>query len=478
MLDQGTRTAILKLHEAKAGTRAIARMLGISRGAVRDVIKDKTAEVPHINRETKADPHRQDILELYARCKGNLVRVHEELAAAGVVLSYQALTAFCRRAGIGAPPKKPSGRYHFDPGQEMQHDTSPHKAKIGGAERAVHTASLVMCYSRMLFFQHYPVWNRFQLKLFLTEAFAYFGGVAKQCMLDNSSVVVWHGTGKDMVPVPEMAAFAKRYGFAFAAHALGDANRSARVERPFDFIDNNFLAGREFADLADINAQARVWFDKQNGTFKRSLQAMPRELFAAEKAALVPLPAWLPEVYLLHQRIVDLEGYVSVSSHRYSAPWTLIGRRLEVRESKAKIELYDGPRLVATHARVLSTRHQRMTLESHRPPRGTLRKQGPCPEEQTLLSRCPELSSYIDGIKQRAQGRGTLALRRLLRMLEDYPRESLLSAVKTANDFGMFDLERLERMVLRGIAKDYFILPRLDDPLEDNREDEDEDHER
>jgi len=45
-------------------------------------------------------------------------------------------------------------------------------------------------------------------------------------------VVVLRGTGREMVPVPEMAAFAERFGFHFVAHAIGDANRSARVERP------------------------------------------------------------------------------------------------------------------------------------------------------------------------------------------------------------------------------------------------------
>ena len=33
----------------------------------------------------------------------------------------------------------------------------------------------------------------------------------------------------------EMAAFAERFGFVFAAHEKGDANRSARVEPPFDW---------------------------------------------------------------------------------------------------------------------------------------------------------------------------------------------------------------------------------------------------
>jgi len=41
------------------------------------------------------------------------------------------------------------------------------------------------------------------------------------------------GTGRQMVPVAEMAAFAERFGFRFQAHERGDANRSGRVEGPF-----------------------------------------------------------------------------------------------------------------------------------------------------------------------------------------------------------------------------------------------------
>jgi hypothetical protein len=31
----------------------------------------------------------------------------------------------------------------------MQHDTSPHRAPIGGVEQRIQTASLVLCYSRL-----------------------------------------------------------------------------------------------------------------------------------------------------------------------------------------------------------------------------------------------------------------------------------------------------------------------------------------
>ena len=39
------------------------------------------------------------------------------------------------------------------------------------------------------------------------------------------------------------------------AHQIGNANRSARVERPFYFIENNFLARRTFASWGELNQQ-------------------------------------------------------------------------------------------------------------------------------------------------------------------------------------------------------------------------------
>jgi len=46
MLDEATRTAILKLHEQDHGSRSIARALRVSRDAVRRVIASDSATVP------------------------------------------------------------------------------------------------------------------------------------------------------------------------------------------------------------------------------------------------------------------------------------------------------------------------------------------------------------------------------------------------------------------------------------------------
>ena len=457
MLDQSTRAAILKLRQQGHSLRGIARALKLSRGAVRSVLRSATEIVPTLVRPEKATPYRDQILELYARCKGNLVRVHEELVAAGAQLSYPALTAFCRRQGIGHEPERPVGEYTFRPAQEMQHDTSPHRAEIGGHVRPVQTASLVCCYSRLLFFQFSPTFTRFDCKVFLTDALLYLQGACETCLIDNTHVVVLKGTGRDMVPVPEMAAFAERYGFRFQAHEKGDANRSARVERAFRYIETNFLAGRSFRDWEDANRQARAWCDKVNARFRDDLKASPRELFAVEQPNLKPLPVWVPPVYLLHQRLVDVEGYVSVETNRYSVPDDLLGRHVEVRQTKDQVEIYRGPRLVATHARVIEPTGRKYRLPEHRRPRGqSPPRSDPAPEEKLLRERVPEISAYVEALKKRNPGRATLALRRLLRLVNDYPRAPLLEALQAAAQYGLFDLDRVETMILRQLAREYF----------------------
>ena len=51
-----------------------------------------------------------------------------------------------------------------------------------------------------------------------------------------------------------------------------------------------------------------------------------------------------------------------------------------------------------------------------------------------------------------------LVLRQLLRFVREYPREPLLAAVREAARYGLYDLDRVERMILRQVARDYFLL--------------------
>jgi transposase len=478
MIDLDTRTAILRLQQQGHGIKTIARALAISKNTVKRVLCAPSA--PPATRPLSLEPHTALVRELFARCRGNRVRVHEELAHAGIAVPYPTLTRFLRRGGIGVTPKQRAGQYHFAPGQEMQHDTSPHTVAIAGKQRALQCASLVLCYSRMLYAQCFPTFHRFYAKVFLTEALQYLGGSAGQCMVDNSSVIIAHGTGKNAVPAPEMEAFSAHFGFSFLAHEIGDANRSGRVERPFHFIENNFYAGRTFSSLADLNEQLRTWCEKNNHTYKRHLRSLPTELFAAEKPHLKPLPIFVPEPYQTHHRTVDLEGYVHLHTNRYSAPDDAIGRSVEVRETKTRVRILHDHRVSCEHVREEEGAGLRKTLPAHRhpgrgPKRGTL---PPLPEETVLRAVGPELAALVEQLRKRHGGRAVRPLRRLHRLFLDYPTEPLRHAVGQALAYGLTDIDRIERMVLRTLSGDFFRLPPTDtenteptDPAEDDDDD-------
>jgi transposase len=466
MLNEEARTAILQLHERGSSLRAIARVMNASRVTIKKVLASGSAEVPALARPSQADPWHEDILKEHARLKGRLVLVHRALVARGARLSYQALTAYCRRHGIGVQPKIPSGSYTFEPGEEMQTDTSPHRVKVGGRERMAQCASLVLANSRMVYMQYYPSFDRFWCKVFLTAALQYFGGACRRCVTDNTSVIVGAGVGAAMIPAPEMAAFALRFGFEFKAHALGHPNRKARVERAFHHIENNFLPGREFKDWDELNREARAWCEEVNGSFKRWLHARPIELFARERLALRPLPPYVPQVYRLQNRMVDTEGFIHVGGNRFSVPSRLIGRLLEVREHEDRVEVFEGHTRVALHYRPCDAKDLRLTDRAHHPKWRERRKPGPGPEETELLRVEPRLQPYLDALKAKRPGQAIRAMKRLLGMLRDYPREPFLRAVAMAAEYGLFDLDRLDGMVLRNTARDYFV---LSDPVDPDR---------
>jgi hypothetical protein len=429
------------------------------------VLRSGSAQVPPLEREDTLTPHLERIRELHQRCQGNRVRVVELLAAAGVSVPYSTLTHFCRRHGIGTRLKPRAGHYHFVPGEEMQHDTSPHTVAVGERRRPLQCAALVLCYSRLIFAQAYPHWSRFQCKVFLTEALQHFGGAARRCMIDNSSVILAGGAGREARIAPEMEAFATRFGFRFAAHELGDANRSGRVERPFHYIEHNFYPGRSFVSLADLNQQLRAWCEQVNRRPKRVLAgATPVELFAAESPTLLALPLHIPEVYEPHLRRVDVDGYLSLHTNRYSVPAALIGRRLEVRETRDQIRIFDGPRLVIAHERQEPGAHQRLLRPEHQEPRRSRRPAPPPAPEEILLRRAaPRLAPLIDALRRHYGGQAARALRQLHRLYLDYPLDVLIAAVETALAHRLIDPARIERIVLRRLAGEFFRLPLEDD---------------
>jgi transposase len=459
------RDTVQTLRAQGHSLREISRSLALSRNTVRRILRqpDRTADeaVPR-DEATLAK-----LTAAFARARGNVVRVQELLADDGLDTSYSTLTRWVREAGLRAPPRR-SGEYDFAPGEEMQHDTSPHRVVFTNAGPAGKTvtaqcAGLVLAYSRRLFFQYYPRFTRFEAKTFLLEAARFMDGVCPVCVIDNTSVLLAAGAGADAIIAPEMLAFARTLGFRFRAHRVGHPDRKGRIERPFAYIENNFLVARDFEDFDDLNRQAVAWCrDVANQKSKRAIGMSPEAAYVIEKPHLKPLPDALPPVYELLERVVDLYGYISVDTNRYSVPGRFVGQSVAVYKLPAEIRVRRKDSTIAVHRRLIGQRDARSTSPGHhsipvRENRGTAR------EEMLLRGHHPSLDRYVTALRQRGNGWGRRALRRLIGMKRTYPAGPFIAAIEQALQYGMFDLGRLEALILKQVAGEFFALDAEDD---------------
>ncbi len=125
----------------------------------------------------------------------------------------------------------------------------------------VHAFVLVLCYSRLLT----VVFTFSQtLEAFLRcheQAFAFVGGVVRECWYDNLATAVAERRGRLVRFHPRFLAYAGHHRFRPVACNVGRGNEKGRVEDAIKYLRTNFWPGRTFRDLADLNAQAQAWRD-------------------------------------------------------------------------------------------------------------------------------------------------------------------------------------------------------------------------
>ncbi len=119
--------------------------------------------------------------------------------------------------------------------------------------------------------------------------------------------------------------------------------------------------------------------------------------------------------------------------------------------------------MVAEHKRIIDKKETRTTLPGHHPPLNREKShQGPAKEELLLLGKNEDpnedLNSYIKNLKKISRGRGVLNLRRLLNLQRTYPHEPFMAGISKALTYGLYDLVRLEKIILENIAGDFFDL--------------------
>ena len=455
MIDAELRKAVAALATSGMSAREISRRLGISRNTVGGLIaRGGSAPCPARQKKIELDP--EMLARLYAECEGYAQRVHEKLIEDEKIdVRYSTLTRRLRELGISTPPSRRSARVPDEPGAEMQHDTSPYKIMIAGARVTMVASVLYLRYSKRRYLKFYRRFTRFHMKCFLHEALAHWGYSSALCIIDNTNLARLSGAGRNARIVHEMEEFGRRYGFRFQCHEIGHANRKAGEERSFLTVETNFLPGRSFDGLDDLNRQALEWstvrMERRAQTVAR---IVPVEAFEKEKSRLIAVPPGLPAPYVAHERRIDQYGYVAFGGNYYWIPGTERGE-VKVLEYADRLEMYKGRVLLCGYSLPGDgVRNARFSPEGVSPPRHNPRnrKRPTAEEEARLRAMSPPVGAFLDRMLAPGGIQRHHFLRRLYALSQRMSEPLFVRSVERAYRYGVSDLDTLERIAHLGLA--------------------------
>jgi transposase len=350
------RAQILRLYLAdqwRVGT--IARQLHLHRDTVRRVLAISnvlcaTAAVP----SRLIDPFMPFIQETLAKfprlAASRLYAMVQERGYGGGSSHFRHLVAPLRPR----PVAEAYLRLRTLPGEQAQVDWAHFGyVMVGKAKRPLMAFVMVLSYSRRIFL-HFSL--NAQMDSFLRGhvlAFEAWGGVPRVILSDNLKSAVLERMGDAIRFNPQYLAFAAHYRFEPRPVAVARGNEKGRVERSIRYIRDNFFAARVFADVADLNAQAKAWTDGPASTrpWPEGVQLTVAQAFETEQPKLMALPM---DGYPVDARLevsVAKTPYVRFDLNDYSIPHTHVQRTVTVLASADRVRVLDGATILADHAR-------------------------------------------------------------------------------------------------------------------------------
>ena len=357
------RAQILRLYQVehwRVGT--IARQLHVHRDTVRSVLEQACVmRARQPGRPSRVDLYLPFMLETLAKFPTLTARrLHTMVQARGYVGGADYFRHIVARHRP-RPAAEAYLRLRTLPGEQMQIDWGHFgHLQIGRARRPLMAFVVVLSYSRRVFV-HFSLNAR--MDAFLQGhvlAFAAWGGLARVALYDNLKSAVLERVGDAIRFNPELLAFASHYRYEPRPVAVARGNEKGRVERKIRFIRDSFFAARDFTDVDDLNAQARVWCEGQAADLRWSEDSRlsVREAFELERASLLALPQ---ADYPVHERLevqVAKTPYVRFDLNDYSVPHQYVRRTLTVVATPGQVRILDGPTELARHVRSYDSAQQ------------------------------------------------------------------------------------------------------------------------
>jgi hypothetical protein len=353
------------------------------------------------------------------------------------------------------------------PGQRGQHDWSDYDLTFTRCEEpeTVIFFSFILCYSRRQYLE--VTEDKTQTTLFraLINSFTHLKGVPGEIRSDNQRACVDRWEAGKPVFNARYLQFATHYQFRPLAIRPGNPSENLKIERPFYYLETNFLNARTFLDRQDLKDQLAHWLCTRNDVrIHRTTQRSPLDLHEEELPFLMPLPRTPFDTSTLVYRIVNNEACIEWEGYFYAAPPELLFESCPVRITPDELFIYSPEcELVVIHPLAEKGRKDRYIGR----PLPRRRRSVPL-DAADVIDRLkafgPPMETFIQEIKKHRPQNYLYHLRGILALKYYYHPEDIVAAVERATQYRVFEYRAIETFLETNFKKRHEpeIMPKKD----------------
>lgn len=209
-------------------------------------------------------------------------------------------------------------------GQQVQVDFGELKLRdSGGGQTKVWCVAFLLSHSRYLYveIQARP-YTSVDLVVACSHCFSYFGGMPREMVFDQDSIVCVSENAGDIIYTYEFEKFRQEHHMKIYLCRGADPESKGKIESTVKYVKGNFLANRLYVDDETINAACLKWLERTaNARVHGTTKKIPAEVFLLEKENLRPLQQAILPAEKKDERIVRPDNTVVYASNRYSVPY-------------------------------------------------------------------------------------------------------------------------------------------------------------
>jgi len=334
-------------------------------------------------------------------------------------------------------------------------------AVIGGEERRIHFFCVDLPQSDACFVKAYPAETAEAFCDGHDAAFAFFGGVPRSMLYDNTRLAVARILGDGTRQrTRAFAGLQSHFLFADRFGRPGKGNDKGKVEGLVGYARRNFLVPvPRVESLAALNAELEARCRERQGARLRGHQESIGERLARDQAAMLSLPAASYEACDIRSARVSSLSLVRYRGNDYSVPVAYGHREVLVRGYVEAVAIACGTAEIARHRR--SYGHADVLLEPLHYLPLLERKTGALDQAAPLAGwELPEAFLTLRRLLEARLGKaGRREWVQVLRLLEVFRPEEVEAGVGEALRLGAIGFDAVKHLVLCRIERRP---PRLD----------------